>query len=243
MRSGKCITVATILALALPACTNTGSVSVTRLGRTGLDSGESIAIVLAQHQTCESDRKCSKPDSHASAERSASSCLANGIYPVIFDLRHVHAAQFRQVARMDTGDRDPGMPVSRVLALFEDPGMVARFAALGLRYVIVLTSSTAIGPGKFKWEGGNVSGMGGEWTRSSSMTAEILDMKARRQAGSLSVSSSGKAGFRVPFFTFIPLPLVIPYSSPTESESCHALGRSVGEFLLDSRQETDALRR
>jgi hypothetical protein len=68
------------------------------------------------------------------------------------------------------------------------------------------------------------------WTRSSWLTATILDLRLARRAGTLNSGVSGEAGWVFPVFLIIPLPPV-PYKAATESPACEAMGPAAADFM------------
>jgi hypothetical protein len=228
-RDGLCLV---LIAGATGGCATT-SVSTDRTAPTGIAPGDAIAVVAWAAPKCEADasRTCPEP---LAGEGEFDHCVALAMQAERPDLLLLRLAQLERIAP----SAGPGFPrnADALMPLLQANAFRRELAAQRVRYVVVVRGHTATSESRLA--GGSAGGrewylwsIGGEWERTSNVRAEVLDVGEARQAGTLAAFSRGKAGFQVPVIAIIPLPPV-PYSSPTESSACEALGKSVLEFIL-----------
>ena len=159
-------------------------------------------------------------------------CLSIAMRAESADLTIVRWAQFRRGGLPAGGGFQD--TAEALLAQLKEDSFRRTLAALKLRYVLVVSGGTTKGPGRAQLAGPDLRsglwGIGGEWERHSFVTATVIDVAEVRHAGALTASSRGKEGFVVPVFLILPLPPV-PFSTPTESEACNALGKAVAGFF------------
>lgn len=232
---GLCVVV---LAAGLTDCAST-SVSTDRRAGTGIAAGESVAVIAAGPQKCadEASKDCPNSALAGALDSEFEHCLASAMQSERSDLAVIRAADLRR-AFPQTRSQDFPRSVEALIPLLQNDGFRQGLTSLRLRYVLVVQGSTTTGSSQLQgvspFERRDAIGLwaiGGEWDRYSSITAEVIDLVEARHSGKLMASSRGKAGFSVPVFVIIPLPPV-PYSAPTETEACSALGKAVVAFLL-----------
>ncbi len=217
----------------LAGCATT-SVSVDRAATTGIEPGDSVAVILGRPTDCEAHAGKECPDAFLAeaTEKDFERCLAAAMLAERSDLTVIPTDELRRAAFPGSRFEDAPRSIAALLPLAQSAEFRRRIAALKLRYVLLVRVATETANAKpvFAASSGGVWGVGGEWDRISSVTAEILDLREARQSGALTASSYGRAGFVVPVLVIIPLPPV-PYSAMTETEACKALGKAVVEFL------------
>jgi hypothetical protein len=222
-----------LAAVVVSGCAST-SVSASRKAATGMAPGESVAVVAHRAAPCEGTAGKDCPASETAAENDFAECLAAAIQAEKADLTVRQAPELKRASFQD----GRGFPetVETLMPLLQEDAFRRR---LGVRYVVVVRGSTTTGASQFQiappgsygrgWDM-LMWGVGSEWSRSSSVTAEVVDVAGVRHAGAVTAYSHGKSGVAIPIVAIVPVP--IPYSAPTESFACAALGKAVVDFLL-----------
>ena len=192
---------------------------------TNIMPGEAVVILLnesrIQHSSAESESK----------ERSVELCMGTAMQSVNPQLKIVPANEFRRTLFPGKAFEDTHRSAEALLVFLQSKEAQSQVQDLGIRYLIVIDTDThSYGEkGEFAAERG-VWGVGKTWTRYSNFLTFIIDIRHPVKSGALSSSSSGKAGFVVPFLFILPLPPV-PLIAATESEACSSLGKATIDFL------------
>jgi len=192
---------------------------------TGIMPREAIVILLNEsmkhHVNIESEGK----------EHSVESCMGNAMNSVNPQLKIVSAKEFRRALFPGKKFKDAPRSAEALLLSLQDEESRHHVQDLGIRYLIVVDTDTHKYGEKTEFAAqGGVWAVGQSWTRYSNFLAFVIDVKQPAKSGSFSSSSSGNAGFAVPFFYIVPLPPV-PLIAATESEACSSLGTAVVNFL------------
>lgn len=222
------ISVASLLAILLSILCFAGCRSITvkeqRSASTGIETGESVTIVLnfSGDLSMEETQK---------VEEKYGRCIADALKRKNPEIRFVPAGKFRTAVfpGLDFAS-SPRTPGSYRL-LLDNPGFQERIVALGIRYLVIVGGST-----ETQHDFGDIlcgAGYGGGgcfglkvWKKTSALAGVIIDFKKSRTAGEVSATVTGKSWFAVLGI----LPLGMP--TFTESRACDELGESVGKFLV-----------
>lgn len=192
---------------------------------TGLSPRESVVILL--------DESAENPDAAEARgrERSIARCLAEGMRSESPLLAVVPEKEFRAAVFPGKTFAEAPHNTAAFLAFLADEGSRRRVEAFGVRYLVLAEMRTSRVGERLEFAGrGWMWAIGKFWTRSSVLYASVIDVRRPVEAGRLSSSSEGPAGFVLPVFVIVPLPPV-PWSSWTETRACAALGSAVARFL------------
>ena len=222
-----------MLLATLTGCGSTPRIDAERQAPTGIEPGEAVTIILGTHQECKDhvNGGCPASSLAESSEKEFESCLSAAIESATPDFTIVPAATFRSTALPGAAFEHFPRTAEALAAAAKDEDFRRRVAPLKLRYAVVLTVITRES-GRRTTHGGSqgVWEVGRQSVRSTSMTAEILDLREARISGALRANSQGAAGWTVPVVLFVPLP-PIPYSAVTETKACDSLGKPVANFI------------
>jgi len=196
---------------------------------TGLLPRESIVILQSESSNILSEDK----------EHSIETCMKTSMNLENPEINIVPSKDFRKA--LFPGKKFDETPhTEKALILFlQDEKMRHQVQKLGIRYLIGvgMTTQNSKKNSDFTADGGGggaVLGIGQTWTRSSYISAFIIDVNQSATTGELASSSYGTAGFIFPVVIIIPVivPLPpVPLISMTESEACSALGKAVMTFI------------
>jgi len=221
-----------LIALVSAGCAHTGHVGRDRFSPTGIAPGEAVAILLAQRCAGLSESDCEEVPS-AMAQMEFETCFGDAMRAKKSDLAIIPANEFLRSAFPVTDLHEAPRTSEAWLPMLHDAEFHQRVNRLRVRYLVVLKVSTFEGSSRRTFGAAQgMWGVGGEWDRTSSMVAEILDLREARQSGKLTSSAHGKQGYVVPVFVIIPLPPV-PYFAATEAKACSSLGRAAAKFVLE----------
>jgi hypothetical protein len=209
---------------------------------TGIKPAEGVVIAL---NTFRSHNKSIESEGE---EKSIENCVSKAMMKTNQGPKIVSARDFRRTVFPNKKFEDSPRSSELLLYSLSDPNTQNRLTELGLRYVIIVSvtaseseahSGHAFEKGLFVW--------GRDWTKSYSMTADVLDVKYSRVSGRVFASSSGIGVYGV--FTgvlvgvggFLPVPPIpFYYAQRTEAQVCPALGEDVMKFLIDRHDEMPA---
>lgn len=222
-----------IVAATLTGCGSTPMVRVERHAPTGIEPREAVTIIAGKHRECKEHVNGGCPASSLTegSEREFESCLSAAMESAMPNFTIVPAEAFRRTALPGTAFEDFPRTVEALASVAKDVGFRQRVASLRLRYVVVLTVITQeSGRKTFFGADQGMWAVGRESHRSTSMSADILDLREARVSGTLQADSYGKAGWALPGILYLPLP-PIPYSAMTETKACGSLGKPVTNFI------------
>ncbi len=209
-----------VLALAVlgVGCT-TGSMYHTRLTPTDLAPEDAITVIQVQSGEQEYSDKL---------EKKVVGCIKDALEDTHPTVRVVPPEEFRRVAFPDLtpGDILSGDASGEWEQLTKDPAFATRIAPLDLRYLIIVSGGTTTDT-KFRtapnapiwWVG---------FDKQSDFRARIIDLKQRREAGTVRAFASGETTWIIP-----PFPLVLP--AFPEGRACRELGEEVAKFLAGEK--------
>jgi hypothetical protein len=215
-----------VFALSLYGCgAKKAYVSVDRYNPTGISPGDSVVVLLNESieygVRIESERK----------ERSVERCLRNSFAEENIQWKTMSANDFRKKMFPESKYDETPHTVERLLVLLQDERSRHQVEMLGIRYLIVVDTNTFNFDEQLDFAAEqSIWALHQSWTRSSSLTAYVIDVRQSAKSGKFFSMSSGKAGFVLPFLVIIPLP-PIPLFALTEGEACSALGSAVASFL------------
>lgn len=215
-----------VLGLGLYSCgAEKAYVSVDRYNPTGISAGESVVVLLNESleygERIESESK----------ERSIETCLRKAFPKENLKWNTMSAKNFRTKMFSGLKYEDSPRTAEGLLAFLEDETSRHRVEILGIRYLIVVDTNTFNYDEKLDFAAEqSMWALHQSWTRSSSLTAFVIDVRQSAKSGMFFSRSTGKAGFVLPFLVIIPLP-PIPLVAFTEGEACSALGTAVASFL------------
>ena len=170
-----------------------------------------------------------------SRERTLEICVRTAIADEYPELRIVPAGDFRRAFFPGRKFGDTRRSVEPLLAFLGEEGSGRRVEELGIRYVVVVESDTGSYGERWDFDADNwMWAVGKFWTRRSTLTAFVIDVRQAARSGAIISHSEGEAGYVIPFFVIVPLP-PIPWFAPTESAACSGLGVAVARFL-DGRE-------
>ncbi len=216
----------TALIVVLGGCgASTPFVAAERYFPTGISPRESVVVLL--------DESSENPDAAEAQgrERSVARCLAEGMRIESPLLPVLPAKEFRAALFPGKTFAEAPHDTAAFLAFLADEGSRRRVEALGVRYLVLAEMRTSRVGERVEFDADHgLWVIGKSWTRRSVLYASVIDARRPVEAGRLSSSSEGPAGFILPVFVIVPLPPV-PWSSWTETRSCAALGSAVARFL------------
>lgn len=207
---------------------------------TGISADEGVVILLDSFSSHD------KSIESEGEEKSLGNCIRDGMRKADSKIETISAKDFRRTVFPNKEFLDSPRSSKHLLSFLRNPDAQSRVRGLGVRYLIILSARTQ--ESEKVWTesgGGGGSGGGGtfarESTRSSDITADVLDVTYLRESGSVTASSSGKCGWGVAccwMCGFPPCAAAVPYCyfARTETEACSALGEAVMRFLIDGRE-------
>ncbi len=215
-----------VLSLAGSGCT-TAWVVERRLAPTGLAPQDAIAVILLSPLG---------EDQRSKLENQVNGCIRDGLAQTHSDLRFVSPDELRKLASADPAAKEIPPAAFSWQSLLSDPGFNSRIAPLGLRYLIVVNAEEKTRLTDFKWSAAS-SLLGApllewSWENSTLIEAIVVDARNRRLAGGVQAYAAGKSGAGVKL-VFLPIPLPIPYGTPSFpwSAACQGLGEGLARFL------------
>lgn len=126
--------------------------------------------------------------------------------------------------------------VKELEMLLGRPVVRTRIAGLGLRFVVVISGETSESKGKgaMMCGGGPPGGVGCLgfvwWDRTTSLQADVWDLKQLNEAAKVDISVSGTA--LLPAFV-----IPVPFIPLTETEGCNVLGSKIAEKITGRSQK------
>ncbi len=222
------VVICAIIAAVLCCCgANTAVLSHQRRLSTEIVPGEGVVILLG------GSWEDAVTNESESREEKIESCISSAMTGENPRITIVPAKNFRRA--LFPGKKFEETPRSKddLLSNLKDIRSRQEAEKLGIRYVVVVDSVTSFSGQYpvFEFERG-LWIIGSSWTRSSLMSATVIDAKKAADAGVISSHSDGSEGFVVPVFFVIPL-VPIPWFSRTEAECCSSLGTAVSRFLAE----------
>jgi len=212
------------------------SVSGERYLSTGILPGDSVVILLNQAKM--QDVRIENEGKERSIER----CLKNAMTYEGMEWKTVSATDFRR--RIFPGKKYEDTPhtIEDFSLFIRDERSRREVEKLGIRYLVVVDTNTYNHDEDWNFAAQqSMWVVQRSWTRSSSLTAFVIDVRQSAESGAFVSTSSGTAGFVLPFLVIIPLP-PIPLLALTEGEACSALGPAVANFL-EGKQRTNMERK
>ena len=188
-----------------------------RLASTALASGEAVAIFLTRSDF---DPTLDKGDV-SRLEGNVTSCVGKALRRAPAAVRIMPADELRNVAFPAATDIIPPWPWPELLD--ESLARERLLTAHGVRYVIAVTVTASQ-----QWERSG-DGVGVAKWSTSSMEAEIFDLRHRRPAGSVTARAYGSSGGGLVFLLWVPIPYF--HLSFPESRACNVLGEEIAKFL------------
>ena len=199
---------------------------------TGINAGEGVVIVLNTFLSKD------KPIESEGEEKSLGSCVKTAMADMNPNLKVVSAKDFRQMFFPDKKFLDSPRSSEDLLGVLSNPDAQSRVLQLGVRYLVVLSAITH--ESERFWVhnvGDGYADRSKRWTRTSKMTADILDVKYLRKSGTVTSLSEGEGNWGmiaggVPQCGIL---CAVPYCKfpRTETEACSALGEALMKFLID----------
>lgn len=209
---------ATLAAVALGACTTT-TVMDTREGVTGIREGESVVIMAKSYHLGN--------ETEAKYINCVEKALANGSK----GLNVIPNAEFIDSLFPWFEPRTAPAETKNLAKLMERPGVAAKIAEQGVRYIIWLDGDTdrvggggsvscAAGPG-----GGGCFGFAW-WQNDADYDASVWDLEGLESAGTVSTDVSGTS-----FMPALVIPL--PFIARTQSKACKSLAEHLRSFIAE----------
>ena len=164
-------------------------------------------------------------------ENSINKCVTKAVHQANPSDKVIPPDEFRRVVFPDLEFSEAPHSVESFKLLLDDPTFLDRIAPLGLRYLVIASSTNR--EDKNTW--GHCSAgymslacLGGVvWDKSSQIAGVILDLKqARTLPAELSATASGKSEFG--FF------IIVPYAfrADTRSAACDVFGKAVAKAIV-----------
>jgi hypothetical protein len=221
---------------------------VDRQQRTGIKAGEEVVIVLSTFFSKE------KPIESEGEEKSLVNCVRTGMSDVNPNLKIASAKDLRHMLSPGKGFFDSPRSLEDLLPVLSNPDAQSRVLQVGVRYLVILSAITHESEGVWAKKreklfddpssrsGAGVGDISRRWTRTSKMTADVLDVKYLRKSGTVTTLSEGEGawGGMLGGVAFVGSPCCLgafPYCTfpRTETEACSRLGNAVMKFLIDGR--------
>ena len=235
----RCLLLSTVIGL-LHGCAG-NPISPARTARkapTTLESGDAVVVVLNSYRDCGNQSTSECPASTASyfSENELEHCLGTAIRKQLPTVTLVRASAFRQAVAPGKQLRDSPHSAETILAALQDPALRSKLRELHLRYVMVLDVDAGDSPtnthfGADGRDGILVWGFTREWTHFAEINATVVDLREVREAGVITASASGKAGYAITAVWILPLPPFPTSFSASESRACSTLGLALADFV------------
>lgn len=212
----------------------------------GIKAGEGVVIVLNTFLSKE------RPIESEGEEKSLVNCVKTGMSEINPNLKIASAKDFRHMLSPGKGFFDSPRSLEDLLPVLSNPDAQSRVLQLGVRYLVILSAITHESEGVWvenrekvvadssSRSGAGVGDFSQRWTRTSKMTADILDVKYLRKSGTVTTLSEGEGAWGgilggVVFGGYPCCVGAFPYCTfpRTETEACSGLGEAVMKFLID----------
>lgn len=241
-----------ILTAFLSGCAHEPVTSQTRNYPTGLGNDEALCIVLDKYCECPAGssgsdyffvmnglKKCESWDctESRSKEKEFDSFITREMKKFKPNINVVASDKFRSTAFPGKEFGDCNVSLDSILLLLNDAEFLNRISQTGLRYFIILDSTSA----KAKTEthypiwGPGFWGVCKSGDKIVNVTATIVDIKFKRISGSISSRTSGEVGSCVPVLLVLPLPpmsyIDLPDSVFHETSAWTGLAEPLVRFL------------
>src|SRR5258708_15289193 len=193
-----------LIALVSAGCAHTGHVGRDRFSSTGIAPGEAVAILLAQRCAGLSESDCKEVPS-AMDQMEFETCFGDAMRAKKSDLAIIPANEFLRSVFPGTDLHEAPRTSEAWLPMLHDAEFHQRVNRLRVRYLVVLKVSTFEGSSRRTFGAAQgMWGVGGEWDRTSSMVAAILDLREALQYRKATSSAQGQMGFVVRVFGLKP---------------------------------------
>lgn len=206
-----------LMALTSTACV-TSTVQDARTGLTGINDGESVVIMAkSYHLGNETEMKYIR-------------CIEDNLASGSKGLRVIPHDQFIDSVFPWFEPRTAPAETKNLAKLMDRPGVAAKIAELGIRYIIWLDGDTervagggslscAAGPG-----GGGCFGFAW-WQKDADYDAAVWDLNGLESAGTVSADVSGTS-----FMPALVVPL--PFIARTQAKACKTLAEQLHSFIV-----------
>lgn len=220
--------------LLISCATRVPSVRGEKFLLTSIEAGDKVGVVIFDYLLCyeRKGENCIPNEKVSDAQQFFGTCIAKNISAtaenadVIYD-DGLQNALFTHREEQDYSDQALDNFIS-------SPDVTKILKGRNLKYLVLLDISTrekdrrtTFAADEFLW------GVGRESTRETVINSRIYDVPNAQLTGHLNTRLSGSRGFVVPVMLIIPLPPV-PYSTMTETNTCRAMGRAIGRYLVNN---------
>ena len=192
-----------------------------------IEAGESIVVLESPQFIFDWDHQRRK------ADLDVRNCVSSALGKRYRGLRVIPQAEFVKVAFPDLPPAAAPISAESLKMLVGHETLKQRIAPLAVRYFIYASTSTETrmlsdSAGCIGGPGAAVCGAAASWDKESDYALSILDAKLGRELGTKgSVAGHG--------WYFAVLPLVVGWTTATETQACHKLGDDVLS-TLESRE-------
>ena len=186
---------------------------------TWIGAGESVVVLESPQFIFDWEHRRRK------ADLDVRNCVNSALSRRYRGLRVIPQAEFVKVAFPDLPPAGAPISAESLKMLVGHETLKQRIAPLAVRYFIYASSSTETrmlsdGAGCIGGPGGALCGAEASWDKESDYALSILDAKLGREIG----TKGGVAGHG---WYFAVLPLVVGWTTATETQACHKLGDDV----------------